>query len=502
MTIYSIRPFFAVVVPLFAAFFIMLSGKKPNLREFWTVLASFLTAFIVFSMVPEVSKGNVYQYTVFRFTDTVEFTLRTDAAGMLFGCVSSFLWIPVAFYAIGYMRQHHEKEQTGFFAAFAVCICSAVGIAFSANLMVFFVFFELLTVATYPLVFHARTEEARFSGRKYLIYTLSTGQLFLAGIAVTYYLAGTCDFTAGGFLSVETAPNWIMQILFLLLILAGAVKAGMMPLAGWLPSAMVAPTPVSALLHAVAVVKAGAFCMIRICGYVFCPAALTAFGLDQILIWFAAATIIMSSLIAMKQDNLKKRLAYSTIGQLSYIILGTAMLSPLSITGALYHIAAHAIMKVTLFMCAGAVIVTAHKENVSEMSGIGRRMPITFACFTVASLGIAGMPFIVGFISKWDILLGALEANRPLVLAVLAISALLALSYLIPVCYTAFFKEDKSGEFIAYGEADKRMLLPICITAVLSVVLGIFPNFGGHLYTFAVSAAKEITGGLIGGGFL
>ena len=232
------------------------------------------------------------------------------------------------------------------------------------------------------------------------------------------------------------------------------------------------------------------------------PQALTAFGLDQILIWFAAATIIISSLIAMKQDNLKKRLAYSTIGQLSYIILGTAMLSPLSITGALYHIAAHAIMKVTLFMCAGAVIVTAHKENVSEMSGIGRRMPITFACFTVASLGIAGMPFIVGFISKWDILLGALEANRPLVLAVLAISALLALSYLIPVCYTAFFKEDKSGEFIAYGEADKRMLLPICITAVLSVVLGIFPNFGGHLYTFAVSAAKEITGGLIGGGFL
>ena len=201
MTIISIRPFLAVGVALLAAILILFSGRKPNVRESFTVIAAFAVPAIVFSMLPEVWDGNVYEYTLFRLTDMISFTLRTDAAGMIFACVSSFLWIPVAFYAIGYMRGHHEKEQTGFFAAFAVCISSAVGIALSANLPTFFVFFELLTVATYPLVFHSRTDEARFSGRKYLIYTLSTGQLFLVGIAAVCFIAGTSDFTAGGFLS-------------------------------------------------------------------------------------------------------------------------------------------------------------------------------------------------------------------------------------------------------------------------------------------------------------
>lgn len=500
MTIICIRPFLAVGVALLAAVLILFSGRKPNVRESFTVIAAFAVPVIVFSMLPEVWNGNVYEYTLLRLTDQISFTLRTDAAGMIFACVSSFLWIPVAFYAIGYMRGHHEKEQTGFFAAFAVCISSAVGIALSANLPTFFVFFELLTVATYPLVFHSRTDEARFSGRKYLIYTLSTGQLFLVGIAAVCFISGTSDFTAGGFLSAEMAPVWVFQVLFVLLILAGAVKAGMMPLHGWLPSAMVAPTPVSALLHAVAVVKAGAFCVIRVCCYVFGPSLLREIGMAKVLIAFAAATILISSLIAMRQDNLKRRLAYSTIGQLSYIVLGTAMLTPLSITGGMYHIVAHALMKITLFMCAGAVIVTAHKENISEMNGIGKKMPITFACFTIASLGIAGMPFIVGFVSKWDILLGALSGNYYLALAVLAASAMLALPYLMPVCYIAFFRKNDKGEFTTYGEACSLMLLPICLTAVLSVVLGIFPNFGAHLYDLAAYAANAVTAGVSGGG--
>ncbi len=495
MTIISIRPFLAVGVSLLAAFLIMFSGKRPNLRESFTVIASLIKMVLVFSMVPAVLEGDVYEYTLFNITDTVGFTLRTDAAGMLFACVSSFLYIPVAFYGIGYMRGHHEKEQTGFFAAFAVCISAAVGIALSANLLTFFVFFELLTVATYPLVFHARTEDARFSGRKYLIYTLSTGQFFLAGIGVTYYIAGTLDFKAGGFLASDMAPVAILQALFFLLVIAGAVKAGLMPIHGWLPSAMVAPTPVSALLHAVAVVKAGAFCIIRIIGYVYGPALLLELGAAQVLAYIAAAAIVVSSLIAMKQDNLKRRLAYSTIGQLSYVVLGVAMLSPMGMLGAMYHIVAHAVMKITLFMCAGAVIVTAHKENISEMNGIGRKMPITFGCFTVTSLGIAGMPLVVGFISKWDILLGALEIGKPVYLAVLLASALLGLSYLMPVCYIAFFKKDESGEFAKYGEADKRMLIPICLTAVLSVVLGIAPNFGVHLYNLAEIAADAVMAG-------
>jgi multicomponent Na+:H+ antiporter subunit D len=420
---------------------------------------------------------------------------------MVFACVSSFLYIPVSFYAIGYMRGHHEKEQTGFFAAFAVCLSAAIGIALSANLLTFFIFYELLTIATWPLVFHERNEEARFSGRKYLIYTLVTGQLMLAGIVAIYAMAGTLEFQAGGFLTADMAPTWVLQMLFFLMVLGGAVKAGVMPLHGWLPSAMVAPTPVSALLHAVAVVKAGAFCVLRLIGFVFGPALLAEIGCADVLAWVAAFTIIASSLIAMKQDNLKRRLAFSTVGQLSYVVLGAALLAPLSILGAYFHIVAHALMKITLFMCAGAIIVTAHKDNISDMHGIGKKMPITMACFTIASLGIAGMPFIIGFLSKWNLALGALQVGQPLFIAVLIGSALLGLSYLMPVAYLAFFKPNAKGEFKSYGEANKFMLIPICVTAALSVILGIVPNFGPHLYDLASMAAQSITQGWIGGGW-
>ena len=399
------------------------------------------------------------------------------------------------------MRGHHEKEQTGFFAAFAVCLSAAIGIALSANLLTFFIFYELLTIATWPLVFHERNEEARFSGRKYLVYTLVTGQLMLAGIVAIYAMAGTLEFQAGGFLTADMAPTWVLQMLFFLMVLGGAVKAGVMPLHGWLPSAMVAPTPVSALLHAVAVVKAGAFCVLRLIGFVFGPQLLAQIGCADILAWVAAFTIIASSLIAMQQDNLKRRLAFSTVGQLSYVVLGAALLAPLSILGAYFHIVAHALMKITLFMCAGAIIVTAHKDNISDMHGIGKKMPITMACFTIASLGIAGMPFIIGFLSKWNLALGALQVGQPLFIAVLIGSALLGLSYLMPVAYLAFFKPNAKGEFKAYGEANKFMLIPICVTAALSVILGIVPNFGPHLYDLASMAAQSITQGWIGGGW-
>ena len=503
MTIISIRPFLAVGVALLSAILICFSGKKPNLRECWSCGAAVIMMCIIFSMAPGVVQGNVYTYTLFNITDKVGFTLTTDPGGMIFACVSSFLWLPVSFYCIGYMRGHHEKEQTIFYACFATCLTAAVGIALAANMITFFVFFELLTVATWPLVFHSRTEEARFSGRKYLIYTMVSGQLTLAGIGIVYYITGgNVDFTAGGILTADMAPMWLLQLLFWMLIAGGIVKAGMMPVHGWLPSAMVAPTPVSALLHAVAVVKAGAFASIRMICYVFGPALLQEMGTATILQWLAAGTIIAASLIAMKQDNLKRRLAYSTVGQLSYVILGASLLSPLGITGGLYHIVAHAAMKITLFMCAGAIIVTAHKDNISDMHGIGKKMPVTMACFTIASLGIAGMPFTVGFISKWNILLGALQMGQPIYLAVLVCSALLALTYLMPVCYLAFFKKNDNGEFTAYGEANKFMLIPICVTAIVSVVLGIMPNFGANLFDIASMAANAITAGFSGGVYL
>lgn len=497
--IIDIRPFLAVGVSLLAALLIMFSDKNPNLREAWTLAAAFIKVTLIFSMLPAVWKGQVYEYTLFNIVDGVGFTLRTDPAGMLFAGLSSFLWVLTSFYSIGYMRGHHETHQTGYFACFAVCMSAAMGIAMAANLVTFFIFFEILTLATYPLVIHKRDQEATDAGRKYLIYTLVTGQLFLAGIVYIYVLTGTTDFVAGGFLRADMAAPWVLQILFFMMALAGMVKAGMMPFHGWLVSAMVAPTPVSALLHAVAVVKAGAFAVLRVVGYVFGPALLSQIHAAQWLAWLAAFTIVVSSLIAMKQDNLKRRLAFSTVGQLSYVVLGTCILAPLSLVGAMFHIVAHATMKITLFFCAGAIMVTTHKANISEMHGIGKQMPWTMTAFTVASLGIAGLPFIVGFISKLNIASGALFMNEPIYVVVLVISALLSFSYLMPVSFNAFFKKNEHGDFKEYGEASKMMLIPLMITAVLAVILGIMPNFGGHFFDLATTAAQSITQGWLGG---
>ncbi|KJS85500.1 MAG: monovalent cation/H+ antiporter subunit D [Peptococcaceae bacterium BICA1-8] len=496
------RPLWAIMISLAAAVLILLTGeRRANLRETWTILAAFGKAAIVFSMLPYILSGNVIEIAPLHVAKGIILQLRVDTAGMLFAALASTLWIVTSFYSIGYMRGHHETNQTGYFASFAVCLSATIGIAFAANLLTFFVFYEILTIATYPLVIHSRNDEAIKSGRKYLAYTLIAGQLFLIAIVWTYLLVGNGDFAAGGFLNLEHASVGALQTIFVLMIIGTAVKAGVMPLHGWLPAAMVAPTPVSALLHAVAVVKAGAFGILRVVGYVFGPEVLGQIGTADVLAWVAAFTIIVSSLIAMQQDNLKRRLAFSTVGQLSYVVLGISLLSPLGFLGGMYHIIAHAFMKITLFFCAGAINVTTHKTEISEMKGIGKRMPITMAAFTIASFGIAGFPFLVGFISKWNLALGALQADKGLFIAVLIGSAMLSTTYLLPVGYMAFFKS--SDKFTKYGEANYMMLIPIVITATLSIVLGVFPNFGANFYDLAVMSAQSIVKSvqLIGGGF-
>ena len=296
----------------------------------------------------------------------------------------------------------------------------------------------MLTVATYPLVVHYRDAEGTMSGRKYLAYTLISGQIFFAGIVIVYAVTGTMEFTPGGFIKPDMMPMPWMLLVFFMMVGAGMVKAGVMPLHSWLPAAMVAPTPVSALLHAVAVVKAGAFCTLRVVLYVFGPEAAKACKGAEILAWMAVFTIIVSSFIAMRKYNLKARLAFSTVGQLSYIVLGICILTPYSTAGALYHIVAHAFMKITLFMAAGAIFVTTHKKDIREMVGIGRRMPYTMIAFTAASIGIAGFPFFVGFVSKANIIMGAVAMGKPVFVATLIASALLALTYLMPVVLVAF----------------------------------------------------------------
>lgn len=511
MIIVSIRPALAVAIPLLAALLILFFGNrvKPNVREAVTLTAAVSMAAVILSMVPSVLGGHEMAIGIWRLAAGLSLALKADAAGLVFACIASVLWILTSVYSIGYVRGHHEKNQTGYFAAFAACLGSAAGIALAENLLTFFVFYEMLTLATYPLVAHYRDDKAKASGRKYLAYTLVSGQLFFAGIVWIYVQYGTLAFVPGGFIETGSMGKGLMCLLFFMMIVGGAVKAGVMPLHGWLPSAMVAPTPVSALLHAVAVVKAGAFCVLRVVCYVFGPAAASWCGGADVLAWFAAATILLSSLVAMRQDNLKARLAFSTVGQLSYIVLGIAVLAPYSITGAVFHIVAHAFLKITLFMSAGALFVTTGLSEISTMGGLVRRMPVTFTCFAITSLGIAGLPLMAGFVSKLHILEGAFMMGKPIFMVTLLAAALLALTYLMPVVQMAFGKGN-AGMVPAHGhdhgahedhggkpgfDAAPAMLVPLMITAIIAILLGCEPDAGPHLYTLAQMAAEAITKG-------
>ena len=497
----NLRPVLAIMSSLLASGLIYVLGErvKPNVRESITFVAAFLQAGFVYSMIPAVLKGKEISFTVIRIVKGVNLAFNVDAAGMVFACIAATLWILTSLYSVGYMRGHGEQNQTGYFAAFAMCLCATMGICFAANLLTFFLFFEVLTVATYPLVVHYRDEEGRRSGRKYLAYTLISGQIFFASIVIIYVVAGTLDFKAGGFLNADVLPMPWAIVVFFMMVGAGMVKAGVMPLHSWLPAAMVAPTPVSALLHAVAVVKAGAFCTLRVILYVFGPQfSFQCYG-SQILAWMAVITILVSSFIAIRKDNLKARLAFSTIGQLSYIVLGICILSPYGTIGALYHIVAHAFLKITLFMCAGAIFVTTHKKNISEMVGLGRRMPITMTCFALASVGIAGFPFFAGFVSKANIIMGAVAMGRPMYAATLVVSALLALTYLMPVVIVAFKRDVVNADFQKKAEDAPALLIPLVITCIVAILLGVCPNLGLHLYDFATMAGNAVYG-VVGAG--
>ena len=364
----SAMPLYAVAVSLIAVVLIGVSRKQPNLREFWTIAASVLKFCIVASMLPAILDGKVIEYTLFTLFPGLDISFRVDALGIFFALTASFLWIITSFYSIGYVRAEKEHAQTRYFVCFAIALSATMGVAFSANLLTMFVFYELLTLCTFPLVGHKETPEAMAGARKYLTYLLGTSLAFLMfAVVLTYNVSGTLDFSPKGILA-GTASNTVLTIIFILF-MAGTAKAAMMPLHSWLPAAMVAPTPVSALLHAVAVVKTGVFVVVRIVLHVFGVKLLSGIGLGTALAYYASFTIIVASTIALRQDNLKARLAYSTISQLSYVILGVALLSPSGITGSIMHIVLHAFGKITLFFTAGAIYVATHKTKVSELDG-------------------------------------------------------------------------------------------------------------------------------------
>lgn len=479
----------ALLLPLAAALLIPLFSRQPNLREATTLVGSialFATILILLSQVLDGARPSLHLVDIL---PGLSIAFAVEPLGMLFAVVASGLWIVNSLYSIGYMRAEKAPRQTSFYVCFAVAISATMGVAFAGNLFTLFLFYEVLTLSTYPLVTHRATPEAVQAGRVYLLLLLGASTLLLLpAIAWTGLAAGTLDFTPGGILGGKLA-NLAMAMLLGLFVF-GTAKAAVMPLHFWLPSAMVAPTPVSALLHAVAVVKAGVFTIVKVIVYIFGVDTLARTGSGDWLIYVASVTIILASLIALLQDNLKRRLAYSTISQLSYVVLGAALLNPIAILGAVIHIAAHAASKITLFFAAGSVHVGSHIEDISQMDGVGRRMPWTMGAFAVGSLSMIGVPPTAGFLGKWFILVGAFAVHQWLAVAVIIVSTLLNAGYFLPIVYRAFAtappkaeKHTKSGG----SEAPWPIVVALTVTAAITVLLFFFPGVPYQLATALVS---------------
>lgn len=429
----------ALIIPLVAAVLIPLFHNTPNLREAVTLIAAVTLAVVVWSLYGPVVAGARPELNGPEIVPGLSLSLKVEPLGLIYALVASTLWIVNSIYSIGYMRGNNEPRQTSFYVCFAIAIASAVAIAFSKNLITLFLAYEVLTISTYPLVTHKATDEARKSGRTYLLLLIGTSMvLLLPAIIITAVVAGTGDFTPGGILSDKLSAGLMSGLLALYVF--GIGKAAVMPVHFWLPAAMVAPTPVSALLHAVAVVKAGVFTILKVIVYIFGIETLAQTGAGWWLTWAASFTIIVASLIALRQNNLKKRLAYSTVSQLSYVVLGAAILTPISAVGAAMHIAAHACAKITLFFAAGSIYTAAHKTEITELDGIGHKMPWTMIAFTIGALAMIGLPPTAGFLGKWFMLTGAMQTTQWLPVTVIVISTILNALYFLPIVYRAFFR--------------------------------------------------------------
>ncbi len=476
----------AVAVPAAGAVLVALAHRHPDLRETATLVTSAALFLCVAALLPPVLDGARPALVLFEVMPGLPLAFELEPLGMLFALVASGLWIVNSLYSIGYLRGNREAHQTRFYVCFALAIAATMGIALAGNAFTLFLFYEMLTLVTYPLVTHHGTEKARLAGRVYLGLLVGTSVLFLLpAIVFTWQVAGTTDFRPGGILE-GLAPAAMVGLLALYAF--GIGKAALMPVHRWLPAAMVAPTPVSALLHAVAVVKAGVFSLVKVLVYVFGLDPLAGVGTGW-LVAVAGFTILAASIVALQADNLKRRLAYSTVSQLAYVVMAAALLAPLSVIGAVVHIAAHALGKITLFFAAGAIYTAAHKTEVSQLDGIGRRMPWTMGAFTVGSLSMIGLPPTAGFVSKWFMLSGAMAHADWIAVAVIAASTLLSAGYFLPVVYRAFFRPlDAGAAAHAHGEAPLAMVIALTATAVGTTVLFFAPEL-------PIALARQLVGG-------
>lgn len=471
-----------------------LAESQTRLRSFLNLAGATVKLALVLWMALGVWEGNSYE-TRFSIALGFDFVLKADPLSLLLTVLSSVLWLLTTLYAIGYLE--HGVHRSRFFGFFSFCVTASVGVALAGNPITFFIFYEFLTLSTYPLVVHRGTPEAMRAGRTYLWYTMAGGAVVFVAVVWLHVLVGSVDFTQGGVLrSLDASLHPSFTIIFALLIAGFGVKAALVPLHGWLPVAMVAPAPVSALLHAVAVVKAGAFGIVRVVYDLYGVEFAHKLGLLLPLAVAASITIVYGSLRALTQDDLKRRLAFSTVSQVSYIALGVSLIGATATTGGLVHLMHQGIMKITLFFCAGIFAETLHIKTVSGMKGIGRRLPLSMAAFTIGAFGMIGVPPIAGFISKWTLGLGALEAEQPWVVLILLTSTALNAGYFLPVIYNGWFREPEEpwhDEFPGRRfEAPGLLLWPCVITAFLSLWVGLFANAEWSPLTLArIIAAGE-----------
>lgn len=470
----------SMLLPLIGLASNIFLAKKENLRDGLTFVSAVLTFAAVLTVLSKVGSGTSETLSVVTIFPGIDIAFAVEPLGMMFAIIASGLWIVTHIYGIGYMRGNKEKAHARFFACFSVAISATIAIAFSANMFTLFLFYEILTISTYPLVAHKGTEESVRGARVYLAILIGTSiALFLTAVIWTFVEAETLDFAKGGILQGKV-EGWVVPAL-LGLYAFGIGKAALMPFHKWLPAAMVAPTPVSALLHAVAVVKAGVFTMLKVGVYVFGIDFLAETGASEWLMWLAAYSIIAASVVAMTQDNLKKRLAYSTVSQLSYITLGMALATSMGALGGGMHIAMHAMGKITLFMCAGAIYVAYHKTEISDMQGLGRVMPITFGAFLIGALSIIGLPPLGGSWSKFLLMAGAADTGDWIIIGVLMLSSLLNVAYLLPIVGRGFFRPMPKPVAAGIAEAPLFCWLPPAITAFGCILLFFY---GGAIQDF------------------
>lgn len=459
-----------MAIPLASAVMNPLLKRHDNLRDSLTLLAAIATFATVLEILVRVGNEASAPIRALKVMQGLEIAFAVEPLGLMFAIIASGLWIVTHIYGIGYMRGNNEKGHARFFAAFSLAIASVMGLAFAANLFTLFLFYELLTLSTFSLVAHKGTAEALRGAKIYLGILMGTSiGLFLVAVIWTYTATGTLDFTQGGILRGNVSGTLVP--LLLALYAFGIGKAALMPFHRWLPAAMVAPTPVSALLHAVAVVKAGVFTMLKVAIYIFGIDFLTETGASAWLMWLAAYTIIAASIIALYQDNLKRRLAYSTISQLAYITLGMALATSMGVLGGGLHIATHAVGKITLFMAAGSIYVATHRTEISQLDGLGRALPVTFAAFMVGALSIIGLPPLAGSWSKWLLIVAAADTGQWIIIGVLMLSSLLNVAYLLSIVGRAFFLPAPTDTPRRWSEASILVWGPPAFTALLCMVL-------------------------------